>query len=162
VVGGLFVLLNHGDATFAPATLYAVSTPKAVAIGDLDGDGRPDLAVAHGSAVAVLRNAGGGSFASPFDVAVDAAGDDALEDAFSVAVADLDGDGRLDIAVTSQLQPNVHVLRNLGGGQFAAPIDFPAGNQARSLAVDDVDGDGRPDIVVAGLNGVSVLINDGR
>lgn len=97
------VLLNRGDGTFGPAMTYASGPfPTSVKIGDLNGDGWPELVVAnsaigsstsHGSSyVSVHRNKGDGTFA-PVEAKL-------IPSVFaeSVAVGDLNGDGKLDIA----------------------------------------------------------------
>jgi hypothetical protein len=124
--------------------------PTSVAIGDLDGDGKPDLAVTNHKSytVSVYRNTSaigsitGGSFASKVDFTTAAYPE-------SVAVGDLDGDGRLDLAVACM--GSVSVLRNtsVGGSiSFAATQYFSAGTAFNSIAVGDLDGDGRPDLAV--------------
>src|SRR6266511_5266172 len=63
------VLLNGGDGSFRAKRDYATGPhPRSVAIADLNGDGKPDLAIAHeGSAVSVLLNSGDGSFRGKLD-----------------------------------------------------------------------------------------------
>src|SRR5579883_508270 len=87
----------------------------------------------------------------------------------SVALADLDGDGMLDLAVANDRYlsiacppPTVSVLLNRGGGAFAAKIDYvTGGDAAASVAAGDLDGDGRPDLVTCGYPGqMSVMLND--
>lgn len=96
------VLLNHGDGTFGPATTYPAGPwPTSVKIGDLSGDGWPDLVVAnsavgssssHGSSyVSVHRNRGDGTFGPPEAKLIPSVF------AESVAISDLDKDGKLDI-----------------------------------------------------------------
>jgi hypothetical protein len=97
------VLLNNGDGTFGPAKTYAAGPwPTSVQIGDLNGDGWPELVVANSaigsssssgsSYVSVYRNKGDGTFAAPTEKLIPSL---FVE---SVAIGDLDGDGRLDIA----------------------------------------------------------------
>ena len=94
------MLLGQSDGTFAAAATYSSggSYPYSVAIGDLNGDGRPDLAVANSTAsnnVGVLLGQSGGTFAPA--VTYSSGG---IEPA-SVAIGDLNGDGRPDLAVAN-------------------------------------------------------------
>jgi len=103
------ILLNSGDGTFAPHTLYPAGHgwPWSVFAADLDGDGDLDLATANRTSndVSISLNNGDGSFASqtPYSVA---------NEPVSVFAADLDGDGDLDLAVANQSSNNVSVLLN--------------------------------------------------
>jgi hypothetical protein len=158
-----------GTVSFAAKQDFATgTTPFSVAIGDLDGDGKPDLAVANlnFASVSVLRNTstsggiGTGSFAARVDFATGFG-------PRSVAIGDLDGDGQPDLAVANGGSNTVSVLRNtstsggIGTGSFAAKQDFTTGFSPISVAIGDLDGDGKPDLAVANLgsNTVSVLRN---
>ncbi len=105
------VLLGAGDGTFADAVYYAAGDePWSVAIGDLDDDQVPDLAVANAGypnsgSVSVLLGVGDGTFA---DAVHYAAGDVPR----SVAIGDLDGDGRCDLVTANQYSGDVSVLLN--------------------------------------------------
>ncbi len=155
------------DASFAPPTNLAVdSNPSSVAAGDFNGDGRPDLVVANFNSddVSVLLNltspgAASASFAARANFSVGAS-------PYSVAVGDLNGDGRPDLAVTNTISDNVSVLLNLTAPGAASPSFAPAANFAAdslpySVAIRDLNGDGRPDLAVANSSGnnVSVLLN---
>jgi hypothetical protein len=153
---------------FLPKIDFATGTkPESVAIGDLDGDGKPDLAVANGGAntVSVYLNTSAsgsiatGSFATKVDFVTGTA-------PLSVAIGDLDGDGKPDLAVANYSSVNVSVFRNIstsGTVSFAPKIDFATGSEPYSVAIGDLDGDGKPDLAVANSgsssNNVSVLRN---
>ncbi len=141
--------------------------PFSVAVGDFNSDGKPDLAIANGSTpqssgttVSVLLNttvAGATipSFApqQTFTTGVDSN---------SVAVGDFNGDGKLDLAVTST--PTVSVLLNttpVGATtpSFTPRQTFATGISPRAVMVGDFNGDGKPDLAVSGLASVSVLLN---
>ena len=83
--------------------------------------------------------------------------------AFSVAIGDLNGDGRPDLATANQFSDNVSVLLGTGTGSFGAKTDFAAGNGPFSVAIGDLNGDGRPDLATANFNSdnVSVLLGTG-
>lgn len=136
--------------------------PYDVAIGDLDGDGKPDLAVAAngGNAVSVLRNtsvSGTIAFASKVDYITGGA-------PRSVAIGDIDGDGKPDLVVTNYSTNSVSVLRNTsvsGSIAFASGVNFSTGSNPDKVAIGDLDGDGKPDLALANLtsNTVSVFRN---
>ncbi len=115
-----------------------------IAVGDLNGDGRPDVAVANSaaSAVRVLLGQAGGTLAPFQSYAV-------FGEPQDVQMADVTGDGIPDLATPDYAGSGVTVLRGLGDGGFAARTAYPAGPGLVSLAVADLDGDGRRDIAVS-------------
>jgi hypothetical protein len=165
------VLLNKGDGSFGPAsTIDGGIDPVRVAVGDFRGDRKLDLAIADagwpkgiGAGVSVLLGSGNGTFASPvlYPAGFQPSG---------VAVADLNGDGKLDLVVTDSnrfirsLPGSVHVLLGNGDGTFAAPTTMAAGRGAYAVTVAEVNGDGKPDLLVTNSfdNTVSVLLNTGN
>lgn len=149
---------------FLAAVSHATGAgPHDVAIGDVDGDGRPDLVVADNEGLSVLlQNAAVPGTFRP-RVRIDVGGGTS-----SVTVADLDDDGRADLLATNA----VHVLAVYGSAgpapSFSAPVRLAAGAQPTDAAAADLDGDGRLDIVAANLGSpsdpasasVSVLLQD--
>jgi hypothetical protein len=134
------------------------SVPFSVAIGDLNDDGKPDLAVGNNGAnsVSVLRGNGDGSFGAKTDYATGSA-------PYSVVIGDLNGDGKPDLAVVNYNSSTVSALRGNGDGTFGARTDFGTGTNPISVAIGDLNGDGKPDLAVANYSSstVSVLINTG-
>ena len=154
---------TSGSLSFAAKVDFNTGeTPVCVAIGDLDGDGQPDLAVANfnSTTVSVLRNtstSGNVSFTDKVDFGTG-------EGPLSVAIGDLDGDGKPDLAVANKYSATVSVLRNTstsGSVAFVAKVDFGTGTDPYDIAIGDLDADGQPDLAVAnyGSNTVSVLLN---
>src|SRR5207244_1578193 len=109
------VLLGHGDGTFAARTDFGTGIdPVSVAISDLNADGRPDLAVTNNGlylgatgSVSVLLGNGDGTFASKADFGTGI-------NPTSVAIADLNADGRPDLAVANATAPSGSVSVLLG------------------------------------------------
>lgn len=165
--------------TYGSGGYYATS----VAVGDLNGDGKIDVVVANscqtgtnggsdcsaGAGVSVLLGNGDGTLQAA--VTYSSGGTAAL----SVAIADVDGDGRPDIVAANQCisatdcsNGTVGVLLGNGDGTFRAPVIYLAGYGANAVAIADLNGDGHPDLIVAdeclsatscSNGGVSVLLN---
>ena len=135
------------------------SIPESVAVGDFNGDGKLDLAVANlnfsssSFSVSILLGTGTGSFGAKTDFGTGA-------NPRSVAVGDFNGDGKLDLAVANQGSATVSILLGTGTGSFGAKTDFGTGVDPASVAVDDFNGDGKLDLAVANSsssNSVSIL-----
>ncbi len=159
------ILLGKGDGTFAPAPaspLAAGGAPSAVKVCDFNRDGRPDLIFVNSSsnnAVVLLGN-GDGTFApapaSPLDVGSSALG---------LALADFDGDGNPDLAVTNLRSDTVTIRLGKGDGTFkpASRAPMPVGSHPAVLAPGDFNGDGKADLAIAGYvnDSVSILLGKG-
>ena len=143
------------DVTFGPAMTYPGGAgPGAVAVGDIDGDLRPDVIVGTQAPnqIAVHRN---GNFGLPVTFAVPGP-------PTAIAVADVNGDGRDDVLVTHG-NSGLCVFTNDGAGGLAPCVGRLTGDGPQSLAVGRLDGDLAPDIVVGNqISGsLGVYINDG-
>ena len=128
VASTMFAALLLGPAawavtpvTFAGPTNFAVGDgPNSVAVGDFNGDGDPDVAVANefAESVSVLLGGTGGSFSAATNVATGGF-------PFAVAVGDFNGDGDPDLAVADAFNGIIKVLLGSTGGTFTGPTDFP-------------------------------------
>ena len=157
------VLLANGSGGFNPKTDYATGTfPSYVAIGDLNGDGKPDLIVANDNSalppnyVSVLLGNGDGTFTAKTDFLVGVSPQ-------SLALGDLNLDGKLDVIVANSNETTVSVLLGLGTGSLAARVNYPVLVGTTDIAVLDANKDSRPDIVVVNYfnNSLSILLGDG-
>jgi hypothetical protein len=159
--GSVSVFLGNGDGTFQAAVNFRAGTgPASVAVGDFNGDGVQDLAVANegpfSNNVSVLLGNGDGTFQRAVDYSTGTT-------PLSVAVGDFNGDGVQDLAVTNAGSNNVSVLLGNGDGTFQAAVNYNTGAWSQSVAVGDFNADGVQDLAVANVdsNNVSVLLGNG-
>ena len=155
------VLLGRGDGTFLfPASAISTSAkrPFLFAVGDLSGDGRPDIVTANSSnaSVSVLLGAAGGSF-QPNEIF--GTGPQTI----GVAMADFNDDGKLDLVATNKADDTVSVLLAQAAGGFGTMTTFGVGKKPLYVTTTDLNGDHHADIITTNLNGgsVSVLLGHG-
>jgi hypothetical protein len=160
------VLRGDGSGGFVPeprSPFPVGKNPNSVAVGDLNKDGRPDLATANSGSddvTVLLRNGSGGFVAapqSPLRVGNYPA---------SVAIGNLNNDGKPDLAVASFRAHNVSVLLGNGSGRFVRPSGggrFAVGYAPYSVAMGDLNSDRKPDLAVPDADGrnVWVLLGNG-
>lgn len=133
--------------------------PLAIAVGDFNHDGIPDLAVVSDccsqAGVSILLGRGDGTFQPGV---LYATGDQP----FSVATVDLDRDGNLDLAIANSLSTYITILLGNGDGTFRAGPQSPTVPEpAVFVTKGDFNGDGRPDLVSIGNNIISVFLGNG-
>ncbi len=152
---------SPGAISFAPSIEFETTQgPEFVSIGDLDKDGKLDIATANVNnfglgTVSVLRNtssAGTISFAPHVDFNTGEGG------VWCVKLEDIDNDGKIDMLVTSGGSALLSVFRNistpgsLDAGSFEPKVDFPTGAYPAIIATGDFDGDNKTDVAVGNAN----------
>src|SRR5213075_1561991 len=138
----LAVHVGNGDGTFQDHVDYpAYYFPIAVAMGDLNGDQKPDVVVANagGPFFSVWFGNGDGSLSPRVDYPTD--------DALNVVIPDLNGDGRQDLALSSS--QGVRVMLGNGDGTFGPPSTSAAGGEMANIVVADFNGDAVPDLATS-------------
>jgi hypothetical protein len=162
--GTVTILLGNGDGTFTPVAASPATgiLPASIAVGDFNGDGIPDLAVANecgsdpkcvsGGTVTVLLGNGDGTFTAVPESPV------AGRYAQSIAVGDFNGDGIPDLAVGNTGSGTETVLLGNGDGTFTPTAGPAAGGFAYAIAVGDFNGDGIPDLAAGDSGGNTVAV----
>jgi hypothetical protein len=155
--GSVSVFMSQSSGGFAAPQHYdALSIPTSLAVGDLDGDGKADVAYTNNRGVAVMLSDGTGVLTAPVMYGT------GIEPRW-VAMGDLNGDGRRDLAVanrgsaTADIDGDVTVLLNIGRNPMFAAANYPAGRYPVHVAIADLSGDGQPELTVSSYNGVVVL-----
>jgi hypothetical protein len=144
------VRVAWGELAFATHVDYpAPENPGAMVSGDFDRDGHPDLAVANYSGtVSIFLNHGDGTFRPGQDYSTGGQPRNVYP-VLSIATADLNRDGILDLVVANSAPNNtVFVLLGNGDGTFQTSVGFGTGAGPGSVAISDLNGDGRLDLAV--------------
>lgn len=131
------------------------SDPQDIVVGDFNGDGKPDLAIADFyNTITILLGNGDGTFTTKGTVST----------AFplsTMAIGDFSNDGKLDLAVSNTNNQTINIFTGNGDGTFQSSGSFSTGVTAGSIAVADFNNDGYPDLIVAGQSSAWVMLNDG-
>jgi hypothetical protein len=151
------------NGPFRPSTKVAITETMdgaiAVAAGDVNRDGKPDMIVGSKLGIHVLAGSGGGQFETGKILLPDIACD-------SVVPADFDGDGKLDLAAYSGAQKTIYILKGNGDGTFAASLRLNTLQAPRfvveaSMLAADLNQDGVLDLVAVQAGGLCVFSANG-
>jgi hypothetical protein len=173
-VSGIAVMLGMGNGHFATPTYWGAGgndTVKTLVVADINGDGKLDIvtgndpgdgaAFGEKASISVLLGDGKGNFPTGQSY-----GGFSFVTPTSIAVSDVNGDGRPDILLAGY-GPSVDVMMNGGTGASQWPVQsyYPAGVNSTGapimVAAGDVNGDARPDIVLTWGTQVEALLNTG-
>jgi hypothetical protein len=168
------LFLGKGDGTFQAGTPVTVgSSPYYASVGDLNGDGKVDLAVTVNKAnavnqgIAIALGNGNGTFQAAKLVLLPQQGSTLAVTFPRAKMIDMDRNGQMDLVYTNAYSSTVNSLYGKGDGTFYDPVPYGASRFAWNFALSDVNTDGASDVVVTGsgplngfgFSGVTVLLN---
>jgi hypothetical protein len=150
---------NNGNGTFAAPIQFSTGQgPAALAVIDVNGDGKADIITAnYGEAtISVLKHNGLTGASAGYLAPVNFSTNTKSE---KISAGDVNGDGKADVAIGGVLQdtfePRISILLGTGAGSFAAPVQYdpaPAGRVgSTAVALSDQDNDGDLDLLSGGL-----------
>jgi hypothetical protein len=155
--GSVSIRLGDGLGGFSGSTNVAVGfSPKSIAIGDFNSDGKQDIATANSnsSSVSIRLGDGLGGFNGTTNVAVGSV-------PLSVAIGDFNRDGKQDIATANKSSNTVSIRLGDGMGGFSGTTNVPVGSGPTSVVVGDFNSDGKQDIATATYYSISIRLGDG-
>ena len=166
----LLVFRNSGQANQisfdAPVKFFTGNAPFGIAVGDIDGDGKPEIVVTNSAVVSTIgiyknmSKPGSINFAAPLQGFTGTT-------PFAVSIADLDGDGKPDIVVGNFNSSTISIFKNtssVGNISINTPTLLTTAANPSSLELTDIDGDGKTDIIVgnSGADPVNIFRNIGN
>ena len=157
------IMLGKGSGTFEAPRYFTVPGALQLAVGDFNGDHKLDLAVVEyggtgHSSLGIFLGDGQGNFknSATYELGIESN---------SLAVADFNGDGHLDVAVTNRLgygkngkEGSVMVFFGRGDGTLRKPDLYELGGQPYGIATGDFNGDHHPDLAITQDTGRSIAI----
>lgn len=154
------VLFGNGDGTFTPSqTIPVGNAPRGITVLDFDGDGDLDVANtnANSSQMSLMTNLGNGLFAAPVFFEGGGSGE------WSLAAADMNKDGIMDLVVGARGSQRMIVQLGNGDGTFSLASSTFCGGQTWMIALGDVNGDGFDDVATANsfTNNGAIMLGDG-
>lgn len=161
--GGISVLIGDGKGAFSSTGKVDYVTgdnPASAAIGDLNGDGNPDIVTANSNSnnITVLLNKGDGTFAKNKDYPTA----DQASLPRGVAIADFNGDDKADVAAANATLSNVAIFPGKGDGSLGDPKLYSTGPAPNAVIAVDFNGDGNLDLITANSQGNSVSVLAGK
>jgi hypothetical protein len=152
--------VNNGDGTltrFATLTTNAYGTARGMALGDFNGDRQDDLVVGYAANAVIFLSQPNGSYGlgQPYPVG---------SSPESIAVGDLNKDGRLDIVTANRSSDDLSVLLGEPGGTFLPQIRYAVGELPLGLRLADLNGDTFLDVIVArvSVDYQTIFLNQGN
>jgi uncharacterized repeat protein (TIGR01451 family) len=149
------LMVGNGDGTFQvnPLSTGVTGFTAALTAGDLNADGKPDVVATLAGGVDVVLGNGDGTFQQAVSYPTSTS-------PIAVVLADVNGDGNLDVVVVNPAPNSLSVLYGNGDGTLQAAISVPLAVSSQAAVAGDFNGDGRTDLAIAnsGNNTVTVLL----
>ena len=159
----LEILLGQANRTFKVQDTTLPAAPQIMpAVADFNNDGIPDLVSNVGTGVQILLGNGDGTFRVGRLTSTELPGYTNLNIPNSIAAADLDGDGNIDLIAPMSYPYLAEVFYGKGDGTFDGPFLLPLARAYTQIAIADLNKDGKPDLILSDSNLIAVIHNEGN